>query len=240
MDIKKTLKHTLSFFYVVGESLRGLKFPAHTKSLFQQTSKPKKSSCKNPQICLYYKLLQDKMWICFRHALSTYEFEIPLTPLMHWLKSSITTSDKRPASTASPNNSSKHPREGPSAMFEWLGTLSCHSTTPAGSSHLKVRLTIKATRSFADFPEIKDAITELLSQKIKISCPHNSLWKRWMPTRTAKASNSKIIVSLSPIVKAPITFESSQVPKYFKHEPFSSTRTPPIPAFGPGSKQASV
>ena len=77
VDIKKTLKHTLSFFYVVGESLRGLKFPAHTKSLFQQTSKPKKSSCKNPQICLYYKLLQDKMWICFRHALSTYEFEIP-------------------------------------------------------------------------------------------------------------------------------------------------------------------
>ena len=54
---------TESFFNVIGGSQRGLSFRPIVKSVFQQTSDATKSSCKNPQICLYYKLLQDTMWI---------------------------------------------------------------------------------------------------------------------------------------------------------------------------------
>ena len=60
------------------------------------------------------------------------------------------------------------------------------------SSHWKDRFAIRATKEFADFPEIKEAITELLKQNITVSHPSSSLLKRWIPTRMAKASSSQM------------------------------------------------
>ena len=62
--------HKNSFFHVVGGSQRGLKFPARYEIFVPTNLYATKSSCKNPQICLYYKLLQD-----------TCGFDFPASPI---------------------------------------------------------------------------------------------------------------------------------------------------------------
>ena len=57
--------HKNSFFHVVGGSQRGLKFPARYEIFVPTNLYATKSSCKNPQICLYYKLLQDTCGLDF-------------------------------------------------------------------------------------------------------------------------------------------------------------------------------
>ena len=119
------------------------------KSLFRQTSDATKSSCKNPQTCLYYKLLQDTKWVIIRQAPSTYEFEIPPSDgrersgegEKHEAQTEVW---KNPPPTTSQNNgaiqfafrSNKH---NSSAKLDLINTthckVTCHDMTSGSSKH---------------------------------------------------------------------------------------------------------